>query len=99
VVELRNVCKSFGDIRVLDGESLCLERRFAFHLSSDEKQLLAFGNSLVYSPKLVLLNEPFAGADVENSEVLFRCIGELRNEGTTFMVAACKLKKALEVVI
>jgi ABC-type sugar transport system ATPase subunit len=35
MVELRNICKSFGDVRVLDGVNLCLERRFVYALKGD----------------------------------------------------------------
>jgi branched-chain amino acid transport system ATP-binding protein len=32
MLELRNVCKSFGDVRVLDGVNLCLEKGFIYTL-------------------------------------------------------------------
>jgi len=32
MVELRNVCKSFGDVRVLDGVNLRLEKGFVYTL-------------------------------------------------------------------
>jgi ABC-type branched-subunit amino acid transport system ATPase component len=50
----------------------------AFHLSGGEKQLFAFGNALVHSPKFVLLDEPFANVDAENSEILSSCIADLK---------------------
>jgi len=40
-----------------------LRCRTPFHLSGGEWQLLAFGNALVHTPKLMLLDEPFAGVD------------------------------------
>jgi branched-chain amino acid transport system ATP-binding protein len=73
-------------------------KRTPFHLSGGEKQLLAFGNVLVHSPKLVLLDEPFAGVDVENSEVLLRCVGELRKEGTTFVIVEHKRQMLGDIV-
>jgi len=75
-----------------------MRKRTPFHLSGGEKQLLAFGNALVHSPKLALLDEPFAGMDAENSEVLFQCIGELRNKGTTFVIVEHK-KQLLENIV
>jgi branched-chain amino acid transport system ATP-binding protein len=32
MLELKNICKSFGDVRVLNGVSLCLEKGFAYTL-------------------------------------------------------------------
>ncbi|MCL2284339.1 MAG: ATP-binding cassette domain-containing protein [Fibromonadales bacterium] len=67
-----------------------MRKRTPFHLSGGEKQLLAFGNVLVHSPKLVLLDEPFAGVDTVNSEVLRDCIVDLKGSGVTFVVVEHK---------
>jgi branched-chain amino acid transport system ATP-binding protein len=55
-----------------------LRKRTPFHLSGGEKQILAFGNILVHKPKLVLLDEPFAGVDSANSEILRTCMYDLK---------------------
>jgi branched-chain amino acid transport system ATP-binding protein len=67
-----------------------MRKRTPFHLSGGEKQLLAFGNVLVHSPKLVLLDEPFAGVDADNSEVLSGCIVGLKKESVTFVIVEHK---------
>jgi len=67
-----------------------LRKRTPFHLSGGEKQLLAFGNMLVHSPKLMLLDEPFAGVDVENSEILINCISDLHQRDATFVLVEHK---------
>jgi branched-chain amino acid transport system ATP-binding protein len=67
-----------------------LRKRTPFHLSGGEKQLLAFGNVLVYSPKLILLDEPFAGVDVSNSEILMNAICDLHRKNVTFVVVEHK---------
>jgi len=67
-----------------------MRKRTPFHLSGGEKQLLAFGNALVHSPKLALLDEPFAGVDAENSEVLCSCIAGLKKENVTFIIVEHK---------
>jgi len=67
-----------------------MRKRTPFHLSGGEKQLLAFGNVLVHSPKLVLLDEPFAGVDAENSEVFSGCVADLKKKGVTFVVVEHK---------
>ena len=69
-----------------------MRKRTPFNLSGGEKQLLAFGNVLVHSPKLALLDEPLAGVDGENSEILLRCIGGLKEKGVTFVVVEHKRK-------
>ena len=67
-----------------------LRKRTPFHLSGGEKQILAFGNMLVHSPKLILLDEPFAGVDVENSEILKNCIHDLNKKNITFVIVEHK---------
>ncbi|MDR0506862.1 MAG: ATP-binding cassette domain-containing protein [Dysgonamonadaceae bacterium] len=67
-----------------------MRKRTPFHLSGGEKQLLAFGNVLVHSPKLILLDEPFAGVDVANSEILRNCIAGLNGKGVTFIIVEHK---------
>lgn len=47
-----------------------LRKRTAFNLSGGERQLLAFGNVWVHTPKLMLLDEPFTGADKENTSLI-----------------------------
>ena len=75
-----------------------MRKRTPFHLSGGEKQLLAFGNVLVHSPKLALLDEPLAGVDADNSEVLFRCITDLTKEIVTFIIVEHK-RQLLESVV
>ena len=65
-------------------------KRTPFHLSSGEKQILAFGNILVHKPQLILLDEPFAGIDVENSKVLKSCIQDLNAKNITILIVEHK---------
>ena len=67
-----------------------LRRRTPFHLSGGEKQVLAFGNMLVHEPKLVLLDEPFAGVDAANSEIILHCIANLKNKNIAFIIVEHK---------
>jgi branched-chain amino acid transport system ATP-binding protein len=75
-----------------------MRKRTPFHLSGGEKQLLAFGNALVHSPKLALLDEPFAGVDSANSEVLCNCIADLKKENVTFVIVEHKRQLLGDVV-
>jgi len=67
-----------------------MRKRTPFHLSGGEKQLLAFGNALIHSPKLALLDEPFAGVDADNSEIFCSCIADLKKENVTFVIVEHK---------
>lgn len=71
-------------------ELVKLKKRYPFSMSGGEKQLLAFGSILVYSPKLILLDEPFAGIDVVNIEILIRLIISLNQKGVTFIIVEHK---------
>jgi len=73
-------------------------KRTPFNMSGGERQLLAFGNMLVHSPKLILLDEPFAGVDADNSEILFRSIVDLKKENMTFVIVEHK-KQLLENIV
>jgi branched-chain amino acid transport system ATP-binding protein len=75
-----------------------LRKRTPFHLSGGEKQLLAFGNILVHNPKLALLDEPFAGVDAENSEILKECIVELNKQNVGFIIVEHKKALLADVV-
>jgi branched-chain amino acid transport system ATP-binding protein len=68
-----------------------LQKRTPFHLSGGERQVLAFGNMLVHKPKLMLLDEPFAGVDAKNSEILVNCIADLKKEDITFIIVEHKV--------
>ena len=75
-----------------------MRKRTPFHLSGGEKQLLAFGNVLVHSPKLVLLDEPFAGVDIGNSEIFLERIYYLLKNNVSFIIVEHK-KQLIEDVI
>lgn len=75
-----------------------MRKRTPFHLSGGEKQLLAFGNTLVHLPKLALLDEPLAGVDAENSVVLCSSIADLKKKSVTFVIVEHK-RQLLEDVV
>jgi branched-chain amino acid transport system ATP-binding protein len=75
-----------------------MRKRTPFHMSGGERQLLAFGNVLIHSPKLVLLDEPFAGVDVSNSEILLNHICDLQRDNVTFVIVEHK-KQLIENII
>lgn len=67
-----------------------MKRRTPFHMSGGEKQLLAFGNTLIHSPQLILLDEPLAGVDSLNSEVLSYYVKKINDSGTSFIIVEHK---------
>jgi branched-chain amino acid transport system ATP-binding protein len=67
-----------------------MRKRTPFNMSGGERQLLAFGNVLVHSPKLILLDEPFAGVDAGNSKTLRNCITDLNGKEVTFIIVEHK---------
>ncbi len=67
--------------------------RYADHtaseLSGGQQRLLEFARALVTQPRLVLMDEPFAGVHPEIKKVLIRCIREtVQKEGTSFLVVS-----------
>ena len=75
-----------------------MRKRTPFNLSGGERQLLAFGNVLVHSPKLALLDEPLAGVDGDNSEVFSRCIADLKKKNITFIIVEHKRQLLGDVI-
>ena len=45
-------------------------KRKPFNLSGGERKILAFGMGLIHKPKLLLFDEPFAGMDEKNTNIL-----------------------------
>ena len=67
--------------------------RYAEHtaseLSGGQQRLLEFARALVTKPRLILMDEPFAGVHPEIKTVLIRCIREaVAHEGTSFLIVS-----------
>jgi len=56
-------------------------------LSKGNQQKIQFIATVVHSPELLVLDEPFAGLDPVNQEVMRRTILELAREGTTVILS------------
>lgn len=82
--------KRVGDVLEILPILKTIHKRTPFHLSGGEKQILAFGNMLIHSPKLALLDEPLAGVDAANSEILIDCIAAQHKNDATFVIVEHK---------
>jgi ABC-type branched-subunit amino acid transport system ATPase component len=67
-----------------------LRNRTPFNLSGGERQLLALGNALMHKPKLILLDEPFAGLDQINTEVIKNELQRLKLKGIAMLIVEHK---------
>lgn len=73
------------------------ERR-AGELSHWQKRLLSFGRALAGKPRLLLLDEPFAGLSFRETRTLIELIKRLRSEqGKAFVVVEHNLDAVLEL--
>jgi branched-chain amino acid transport system ATP-binding protein len=63
--------------------------RIASEISGGQQRLLEFARALVTRPRLVLMDEPFAGVHPEIKALLIRCIREtVGREGTSFIIVS-----------
>ena len=73
--------------QILDFFSLQRMRdEYAGSLSGGQKKLLEMARSLMADPKLLLLDEPFAGVNPSLSLTILKRIKELRDGGLTIMI-------------
>ncbi len=75
------------------------DRRDAYtrHLSGGMKRRLLVAKALVHRPKLLFLDEPTAGVDVELRKSLWDEVRRLRSEGTTVLLTTHYLEEAEEL--
>ncbi|MDC7784386.1 ATP-binding cassette domain-containing protein [Rhodoplanes sp. TEM] len=63
--------------------------RVASELSGGQQRLLEFARTLVTRPKIVLMDEPFAGVHPQIKATLIRCIREtVAAEGASFLIVS-----------
>ena len=66
-------------------------RQAASELSGGQQRLLEFARALMTHPRVVLMDEPFAGVHPEIKETLLESLREMRDEGTAFVVVSHEL--------
>lgn len=67
---------------------------YSRHLSGGMKRRLLVAKALVHHPKLLFLDEPTAGVDVELRKELWDEVRRLRDEGTTIVLTTHYLEEA-----
>jgi ABC-2 type transport system ATP-binding protein len=66
-------------------------------LSGGMKRRLLIGKALVHDPRVLFLDEPTAGVDVELRRALWRYVRKLRDRGTTIVLTTHYLEEAEEL--
>ena len=69
----------------------------ARRLSGGMRRRLLIAKALVHSPKVLILDEPTAGVDVELREQLWAYVRELNKQGTTILLTTHYLEEAEEL--
>jgi len=66
-------------------------------LSRGMSQIIQFLVTVIHEPQLVVLDEPFAGLDPVNAELLRQMIIELRNRGTAIILSTHRMNEVEEL--
>jgi len=66
-------------------------------LSRGMGQIIQFLVTVIHEPQLVVLDEPFAGLDPVNAELLRQMIIELRNRGTAIILSTHRMNEVEEL--
>ena len=66
-------------------------------LSGGMRRRLLIGKALVHSPKVLILDEPTAGVDIELRQSLWKYVRELNKNGTTIVLTTHYLEEAEEL--
>ena len=61
-------------------------------LSKGNQQKVQFAAAVLHGPRLLLLDEPFAGLDPVNQDVFLKLLEELRQDGTTILLSAHQMQ-------
>lgn len=98
LARLKGLAKSDADMKARDwfarlGAESWWDRPVA-RLSKGMQQKVQFIASVVHSPRLLILDEPFSGFDADNAEMLRREIARLKAAGTAILLSTHNLQAA-----
>lgn len=71
-----------------------IENQLAGALSGGQKQRLLFAMAICGAPKLLILDEPSVGLDIEARRHMWQAITELKNQGTSVLLTTHYLEEA-----
>ncbi|WP_225639348.1 ABC transporter ATP-binding protein [Candidatus Profftia sp. (ex Adelges kitamiensis)] len=78
-------------------KQLCLwsqRDKHAYTLSGGMKRRLMIARALMHEPKLLILDEPTAGIDIELRRYIWRLLKELNSQGTTIILTTNYIEEA-----
>ena len=107
-MKVRNILSYLGAIKGMRGQKLNSEvsrwlKRIELESTADKKveelskgmqQKLQFVASIISNPEILILDEPFAGLDPINLELVKMILLELRDEGKTLIVSTHMMEQA-----
>ncbi len=70
---------------------------YARSLSGGMRRRLLLGKALVHSPRILVLDEPTAGVDIELRQMLWRNVRRLNEDGTTIILTTHYLEEAQQM--
>ncbi|MFT5674128.1 MAG: ABC-2 type transport system ATP-binding protein [Paraglaciecola sp.] len=71
-----------------------MQNRYSRKLSGGEKQRLLFALSICGNPKLLFLDEPSAGMDLESRQRLWQAVGDLKKAGASIVLTTHYMQEA-----
>ena len=66
----------------------------ARHLSGGMKRKLMIARALIHKPKILILDEPTAGVDVETRKAMWKYFKDLNKQGTTILLTTHYIEEA-----
>jgi len=74
-----------------------LRKRLAMSLAGGERRRLEIARSVVSSPKIILLDEPFTGIDPVTIASIQQIIRQLRSEGSAILITDHQVRETLQI--
>ena len=69
-------------------------REIGRNLSGGMKRRMMIARAMMHNPRLLILDEPTAGVDIENRRTMWNFLGQLNQQGTTIILTTHYLEEA-----